>query len=118
MKKIEIKKAIVSVHNKEKLESLVEYFIDFNIRVFSTGGTYKFLKKKSKMLKLFKLSELTKFNEILEGRVKTLHPNIFGSILADKNNTKHRKELLKYGIVKTDLVGTWSWEQELHISLL
>ena len=104
MKKIEIKKAIVSVHNKEKLESLVEYFIDFNIQVFSTGGTYKFLKKKSKMLKLFKLSELTKFNEILEGRVKTLHPNIFGSILADKNNTKHRKELLKYGIVKTDLV--------------
>ena len=78
MKKIEIKKAIVSVHNKAKLEILIKYFLEFNIQVFSTGGTYRFMKKISKKLDLFELSSLTKFDEILGGRVKTLHPNIFG----------------------------------------
>lgn len=104
MKKIEIKKAIVSVHNKAKLEILIKYFLEFNIQVFSTGGTYRFMNEISKKLDLFELSSLTKFDEILGGRVKTLHPNIFGSILADTENTKHKQELLKYGITKTDLV--------------
>ena len=83
---LKIKRAIISVFDKTSLKYLVPYFEEFNIEVFSTGGTFNSLKRMSKKLKLFEISNFTKSPEILDGRVKTLHPNIHAGILADMRN--------------------------------
>ena len=96
MKNIKIKNAIyVSVSDKTNLESLISYFEKNKISIYSTGGTYKFLKDFKKRIKLHKISDYTNFPEILDGRVKTLHPNIHSGILAKKNISKHLNELEK-----------------------
>ena len=84
MSKINIKKAIVSVSDKSLLEKIGNYFLKFNITVLSTGGTYTFLKKEFPKLKLMEIASYTGFKEILDGRVKTLHPLIHAGILAKK----------------------------------
>lgn len=99
-----IKKAIVSVFDKSYLNLLAEYFLNFNINVFSTGGTSKFLKSFSSKIKVIDISDFTKFNEILGGRVKSLHPIIHSGILAKKNSIQHQKELTKLKIPNIDLV--------------
>ena len=85
MTKIEIKRAIVSVHDKSYLSLLADYFIKYKIEVLSTGGTARFLKNYSAKLKIIEISEFTNFSEILDGRVKSLHPKIHSGILAKKN---------------------------------
>ena len=86
MSKIEIKKAIVSVSDKTHLEKLLPFFLKNKIKIFSTGGTFKALKNLSDKLDIQSISEYTGFPEILDGRVKTLHPSIHSGILADKFN--------------------------------
>ena len=100
----QIKKAIVSVSDKNYLDLLAEYFIDFKIEVLSTGGTSDFLRNYSSKIKVVDISDFTKFNEILDGRVKSLHPLIHSGILAKKDCTKHQKELQKLGVTNIDLV--------------
>ena len=63
MNKLNIKKAIISVSDKDKLEILVDYFLNNKISVISTGGTYKFLKKTSNNLDLQEIENFTKFKE-------------------------------------------------------
>ena len=99
-----IKKAIVSVFDKSYLNLLAEYFINFRVEVLSTGGTSKFLKNYSPKIKVIDISDFTKFNEILDGRVKSLHPMIHSGILAKKNDVKHQKEMKKLNIPNIDLV--------------
>ena len=89
MTKIEIKRAIVSVHDKSCLSLLADYFIKYKIEVLSTGGTARFLKNYSAKLKIIEISEFTNFNEILGGRVKSLHPFIHSGILGKKKNNNH-----------------------------
>ena len=84
-----IKRALVSVYDKSKINILVDYFIENKVEVLSTGGTAKYLKSLSSKIKLVEISKYTKFNEILNGRVKTLHPKIHSGLLADKKNKKH-----------------------------
>ncbi len=104
MNKLNIKKAIISVSDKDKLEILVDYFLNNKISVISTGGTYKFLKKTSNNLDLQEIENFTKFKEILDGRVKTLHPFVFSGILAKNEDIKHQTELDNLGITNIDLV--------------
>ena len=104
MSKINIRKAIVSVSDKSLLEKIGEYFLKYNITVLSTGGTYIFLKKKFTNLKLEEIATFTNFKEILNGRVKTLHPLIHAGILANKKNSSHLKQLKQLGITSVDLV--------------
>ena len=104
MTKIEIKKAIVSVHDKSYLSLLADYFIKYKIEVLSTGGTASFLKNYSAKLKVVEISEFTNFREILDGRVKSLHPKIHSGILAKKNDKNHIKELKKIKAPFIDLV--------------
>ena len=101
---LKIKRAIISVFDKTSLKYLVPYFEKYNIEVFSTGGTFNSLKKISKKLKLFEISNYTKFPEILDGRVKTLHPNIHAGILADMNNENHLNQIQKMKVKSFDLV--------------
>ena len=87
MTKINIRKAIVSVSDKRFLEKIGNYFLKYSITVLSTGGTYNFLKKKFPSLKLIEIASFTSFKEILDGRVKTLHPLIHAGILGIKKKS-------------------------------
>ena len=106
MSKINILKALVSVSDKSFLDKIANYFLKYNITVLSTGGTYSFLKKEFPKLKLIEIASYTSFKEILDGRVKTLHPLVHAGILAKKNNPSHLKQLNELGITSIDLVVT------------
>ncbi len=116
MRYIKIKNAIISVSDKTNLESLISYFEKNKISIYSTGGTYKFLKDFKKRITLHNISDYTNFPELLDGRVKTLHPNIHSGILAKKNISKHLSELGKRNLVFFDLVIVNLYQFEKVIS--
>ena len=72
--------ALISVSDKSNLEGIVKYLVENNFQIISTGGTFKKLKELS--LPVLSITEITKFPEIMDGRVKTLHPNIHAGLLA------------------------------------
>ena len=97
-----IKTALISVSNKSNLELLLKTLKKYNIKVISSGGTYK--KIKELKFDCLEVSDFTNFNEILDGRVKTLHPKIHAGILNKRSNKKHLKELKKNKYENIDLV--------------
>ena len=97
-----IKRALLSVWDKDGIIELGEFLLDNNIEIFSTGGTLKILQKAGLIVK--SVSEITGLDSVMDGRVKTLDPKIFGGILADFNNRKHIKDLSSIGGLKFDLV--------------
>lgn len=101
MSKKVIKSALVSVYHKDGLEQIVDGLKAQGITVYSTGGTYKFLEDRG--LDLRKVEDLTSYPSILGGRVKTLHPKVFGGILA-KRDDDHLGQLDNYEIPTIDLV--------------
>ena len=86
--KIKIKNALVSLSNKENIIFLLKTLKKFNIRIISSGVTYKYIKKLG--YECTELSKYTGFKEMLDGRVKTLHPKIHAGILHDRQNKKHK----------------------------
>ena len=100
MKKI--KKALISVSNKEKLMPLLKTLSKYKIKFISSGGTYKKIKKLK--YKCVEVSKYTNSPEILNGRVKTLHPKIHAGILSKRNNKSHQKELIENNFDEIDLV--------------
>ena len=86
MKKI--KRALISLSNKKNLGSLLTILKKYKIEILSSGGTYKEIKKLR--FKAIEVSDFTKYPEILDGRVKTLHPRI-QEVLNKRNNKKHLK---------------------------
>ncbi len=94
-----IKTALISVSNKEGIVDLAKQLSKLGIKIISTGNTAKLLKKNKINVTL--VSEITKFGEMLDGRIKSLHPNILAGILADK---KHSNELKKLKINPIDMV--------------
>lgn len=96
-----IKSALVSVYDKSGLDNIVSALHELNITVYSTGGTYAFLDNKG--LDLRKVEDLTSYPSILGGRVKTLHPKVFGGILAMREED-HLTQLKQYDIPTIDLV--------------
>jgi len=103
IKKI-IKRALVSVSDKSNLKVLADFLYRNKIEVLSTGGTAKELKMLNPKIQLTEISHYTGSKEILDGRVKTLHPMIHAGILADRNNKKHMIELKKNSADPIDLV--------------
>ena len=97
-----IRKALISVSNKKSLKSLVHALSKYKIDIISSGGTYK--KIRSLGFKCIELSKFTNVPEILNGRVKTLHPKIYGGILNKRQNKKHYKEIKKNNYENIDLV--------------
>ena len=88
-----IKRALISLSNKDNLKKLISVLSKYKIELISSGGTFNKIKK----LK-FKCTEVSKYTEspeILGGRVKTLHPKIHGGILSKRKNKSHKKDLLK-----------------------
>ncbi len=102
MELLPIKRAIVSVTDKSGLADFATFLVENGVELVSTGGTYTFLENAG--LKVIKVSELTGFPEILDGRVKTLNPKIHGAILADKDKPEHMDTLKEHNIVPFDLV--------------
>lgn len=97
-----IKRALISVYNKNGIVNFAKELEKLFIEIISTGGTYKLLKENN--IKVKSVEEITGFPEVLNGRVKTLHPNIFAGILADRDNPEHIKELEKFNVKTIDLV--------------
>ena len=97
-----IKNALVSVSDKENLKSLLKIFKKNKINVISSGGTYKLIKKLG--FKCVEVSKYTGFEEMLEGRVKTLHPKIHSGILFDRKKILHRKQMKRKQFEQIDLV--------------
>lgn len=97
-----IKRALISVYNKEGLEDFARFLYENNVEIISTGGTADYLEKKG--IVVTRISDYTGFDEILDGRVKTLHPKLFGGILAKDSNKDHEKQLIDNNINKIDMV--------------
>ena len=97
-----IKRALVSVYYKEGLEEIANLLHKNNVEILSTGGTYKFLLEKGIPAK--EVEDLTGYPSILGGRVKTLHPKVFGGILARRENEMDLEQMKKYDIPEIDLV--------------
>lgn len=102
MNKSQIKRALISVTDKKEILTIASFLQENNIEIISTGGTAKYLTENN--IKNTLIEDITQFPEILDGRVKTLHPNIHAGILADKNNTQHINTLVEYKINSIDLV--------------
>ncbi len=100
--KLKVKSALISVSNKEKLISLLKILKKFNINIISSGGTYASIKKLG--YECIELSKYTGFKEMLDGRVKTLHPKIHAGILHDRKNKKHKSEMSKRNFPDIDLI--------------
>ena len=94
---------LISVSNKSNLEKIAKFLDNLNCNIISTGGTYNHLKN-IKVKNLSKVSEITNSPEILDGRVKTLHPVIHGGILAKRNNKKHLDEINNISGLFIDMV--------------
>ena len=100
MKKI--KTALISVSNKKNLKNLLKILNKHKIKLISSGGTYKEIKKLK--FKCLEVSEYTSSPEILNGRVKTLHPKIHAGILSKRNNKSHKNDLKNHNFEEIDLV--------------
>jgi len=100
--------AIISVSNKTNLDIIVNHLFLKGYTIYSTGGTYKYTYEKVNYTKyrdnLIKIEDLTLFPEILDGRVKSLHPKIYGGILCNRNIPNHLKEVEQHNIPLFDIV--------------
>jgi len=103
MSKIKIKRALISVYDKTGIVEFARALVDdFDIEIISTGGTATLLKENKIPVTL--VEEVTGFPEMMDGRVKTLHPKIHAGILADRDNPEHMKQLEEQGIKPIDMV--------------
>lgn len=99
---MKIKRAIISVSDKTGLIPLAKELKRLKVEIFSTGGTLALLKKNR--ISVRSISELTGFPEILDGRVKTLHPKVHGGLLYVRSSQVHRREAKAHGIQPIDMV--------------
>lgn len=97
-----IKSALISVYHKEGLEEIVRQLTALNCQIISTGGTATFIKNLG--IEVTEVATLTDYPSILGGRVKTLHPKVFGGILSRRNNAEDLKEIDQFAIPEIDLV--------------
>lgn len=97
-----IKRAVISVYDKTGILDFAKFLEKNEVQIISTGGTYNYLKKNG--IDVTEVSEVTGFEEILDGRVKTLHPAIHAGILAVRDNPEHMETLKKKNIKTIDMV--------------
>ncbi len=97
-----IKTALISVYHKDGLEDILARLSKEGVKLLSTGGTQKFIE--SLGYECEKVEDITTYPSILGGRVKTLHPKIFGGILARRDNPDDQKQMEQYDIPAIDLV--------------
>ncbi|MHB1275690.1 MAG: bifunctional phosphoribosylaminoimidazolecarboxamide formyltransferase/IMP cyclohydrolase [Candidatus Humimicrobiaceae bacterium] len=99
---MKIQRSLISVSNKKGIVEFAKGLENFGVEIISTGGTYKTLKDAG--VTVIKIDELTGFPEMLDGRVKTLHPFVHGGILANRGVPSHMQQIKDAGIKNIDLV--------------
>ncbi|MBI5218796.1 MAG: bifunctional phosphoribosylaminoimidazolecarboxamide formyltransferase/IMP cyclohydrolase [Bacteroidia bacterium] len=99
---VKIKSALISVYHKDKLDEIVKKLVELNVKIYSTGGTKDYLE--SSGIKVTAVEDITSYPSILGGRVKTLHPKVFGGILARRENNEDKQQLAKFEIPEMDMV--------------
>ncbi len=97
-----IKSALISVFYKDGLEQIVKLLNEQDVKIYSTGGTQDFIEKLN--VPCIAVEDITGFPSILSGRVKTLHPLVFGGILGRRSDAIHAGEMKQYNIPEIDLV--------------
>ncbi len=97
-----IKRALLSVWNKDGIEHLANFLHEQGVEIISTGGTKSTIENNG--IPVISIKSITKTNEVMGGRVKTLHPKIFGGILADRKNDIHLQDLRELDGLPIDLV--------------
>src|SRR5258706_891165 len=112
MKKI--RSALISVFYKDGLENIIKLLSQLEVTIYSTGGTQQFIEKLG--VKVIPVEELTGYPSILGGRVKTLHPSVFGGILGKREDATHLQEMEQHHIPEIDLVivDLYPFEQTLE----
>ena len=100
---LKARRALLSVYDKSGLAELGRGLARLGIEILSTGGTLKFLQEKG--IPVVQVSDVTGFPEMLDGRVKTLHPRVHGGILANRSLPEHLEALTQHGIERIDLVA-------------
>ncbi|MFN3978184.1 bifunctional phosphoribosylaminoimidazolecarboxamide formyltransferase/IMP cyclohydrolase [Sulfurihydrogenibium azorense] len=98
-----MKRALISVSNKTGVIDFARELVNLGYEIVSSSGTAKYLKENG--INVIEVSQVTGFPEILDGRVKTLHPKIHGGILAVRDNPSHLKQLQENGITPIDIVA-------------
>ncbi len=99
---IKIKTALISVSDKSGLEKVVQSLKEHKIKIVSTGGTAKSIADMG--VDVTDVSSLTNFPEMMDGRVKTLHPNVHGGLLSKRNYKNHVQSQEEHGIEDIDLI--------------
>ena len=102
MSEKKIRSALISVYHKDHLESIIKLLHDHDVKLYSTGGTQKFIE--SFGIPVTSVESLTEYPSILGGRVKTLHPKVFGGILARRDISGDLEQMEKYHIPPIDMV--------------
>jgi len=97
-----IKRVLVSVYDKSNLSTLIETLDQYGIEIISTGGTQKVIEKLGVTVK--SVESITQYPSILSGRVKTLHPKVFGGILSRDSNQSDQEDMSEFQILKIDMV--------------
>ena len=113
---LRIKRSLISVSDKGKIISFAKDLAKEHIDIISTGNTFKELKKNK--ISVSKIEEVTSFPEILSGRVKTLHPKVFGGILANNLDQSHARQLKQHSILEIQLVvvNLYPFKETIKIS--
>ena len=112
MRKIE--RAIISVTDKSGIVDLAKSLSEFGVEILSTGGTARALRDGGVSVK--DISEYTGFPEMLDGRVKTLHPKVHGGILGMRDNPEHVKMMKEHGIENIDMLVVNLYEFEKTVA--
>ncbi len=111
-----IKRAIISLSDKSEIQLILNTLKKYKVHIISSGGTSKEIKKLG--YKCTEVSEYTQTDEILDGRVKTLHPKLYAGILSKRDNKNHKKELKKnnYDAIDLIIVNFYPFEETLKIT--
>src|SRR3954470_5902444 len=101
---VPVKRALISVSDKTGLDAFATALVkEFGVELISTGGTARYLREQCK-LPVTDVADVTGFPEMMDGRIKTLHPNIHGGLLAVRDNPAHAAAMQEHGISAIDLV--------------
>lgn len=109
-----IKRALISVSDKKGLTAFAKELAEMGIEILSTGGTAKALREAA--IPVIEVSDYTGFPEMLDGRLKTLHPKIHGGLLSRRSNPKDMQDIEKHGIKTIDMVVVNLYPFEATIS--
>ena len=113
MSVVKPKTALISLSNKSNLKKIVNFLIEKNVKVISTGGTYKSIKEITDSV--IEVSEFTGFEEMMDGRVKTLHPKIHAGILARRDSDMKTLEEKNYEPIDLVIVNLYPFLSLIHI---